>query len=149
MSNQDKVFEQHPSLERYFKTSDGTAFYKKDHANAHARSLKSKTVQEIENPNPKSGVSKPVISDTSKEGKDSKKNKGSKGSDGLTNMEKAQKRAEEISKLDTIEAVEKALKGETSKTVKKAGEDTIKSLKLAAVENAGSGEDNTGIDEEE
>lgn len=44
----DTIFEQHPTLKKYFQTSDGTAFYTQDAANNHAKTLSDKEVKEVE-----------------------------------------------------------------------------------------------------
>ncbi len=109
----DKVFKQHPELKQYFKTSDGAAFYKKEHASAHARSLKNRKVEEVKN----TFETKAASDDTSENKLDE-----------LTPIQKAKLRANDILKLDTVEAVEEALKDETAKTVIAAGKQRIAEL---------------------
>ena len=41
------TFKENPNLQEYFETSDGTAFYKEDHAKDHARNLEDKTVKTV------------------------------------------------------------------------------------------------------
>lgn len=43
----DKVFESHPNLKVYYKTSDGAAFYNENLAQLHAKTLSDKTVEPI------------------------------------------------------------------------------------------------------
>lgn len=43
----DKIFENHPTIESYSKTSDGIAFFNAYDAQAHAKSLKDKRVETI------------------------------------------------------------------------------------------------------
>ncbi|HUH25010.1 MAG TPA: hypothetical protein VLY87_00145 [Flavobacterium sp.] len=43
----DKIFKNHPSLESYFKTADGVAFFNMHNAQAHARSLADKRIQTV------------------------------------------------------------------------------------------------------
>lgn len=145
MSNQDQVFKQHPSLKSYHKTSDGTAFYKKEHAQAHARGLKDKKVTEVVNPDPKSTPSAPAQKPTSAKPKkngnkpNSQTNKGADDTlqpsndnapnlDDLTPMQKAKLRVHAIKKLDSVSEVEAALKGETAKSVIEAGQTRIKAI---------------------
>lgn len=45
MSND--TFKNHPDLQEYFETSDGTKFYKEDLAKNHARTLKNKSVEQV------------------------------------------------------------------------------------------------------
>lgn len=45
----DKVFENHPNLKVYYKTSDGTAFYTESDAKLHAKSLENKNVVSVAN----------------------------------------------------------------------------------------------------
>ena len=41
------TFKNHPDLQEYFETSDGTQFYKEDLAKNHARDLEDKTVKQV------------------------------------------------------------------------------------------------------
>lgn len=125
MSNQDQVFKQHPSLKSYHKTSDGTAFYKKEHAQAHARGLKDKKVTEVVNPDPKAAPA-PV------EKTEQKSATSSQQLDDLTPMQKAKNRALAISNLETVDEVKESLKGETAKTVIEAGQERIEALEAKA-----------------
>lgn len=43
----DKIFENHPTLESYSKTSDGIAFFNPHDAQAHAKSLKDKRIETV------------------------------------------------------------------------------------------------------
>ncbi|HFG0564486.1 hypothetical protein [Flavobacterium psychrophilum] len=45
------VFEANPSLDCYFETADGTAFFTENAANNHAKTLKDKTVKAVHNTN--------------------------------------------------------------------------------------------------
>ncbi len=45
-----KIFEQHPKLVEYFKTSDGTAFFTESDAKNHAKGLENKAVLSVKNP---------------------------------------------------------------------------------------------------
>ena len=42
-----KIFKQHPNLEVFYQTSDGTAFFKEHDAKNHAKTLKSKKVTAV------------------------------------------------------------------------------------------------------
>ena len=46
------VFEANPSLDCYFETTDGEAFFTENAANNHALSLKDRTVVAVQNTNP-------------------------------------------------------------------------------------------------
>ena len=46
------VFEANPSLDCYFETADGGAFFTENAANNHAKTLKDKTVTAVQNTNP-------------------------------------------------------------------------------------------------
>ena len=46
----DVIFEQHPNLEQYFKTSDGECFYLETDAKDYAKILENKEVEIINNP---------------------------------------------------------------------------------------------------
>ena len=151
MSNQDQVFKQHPSLKSYHKTSDGTPFYKKENAQAHARGLKDKKVTEVVNPDPKSAPSAPVQKPASKKDKGSNKPESTPSKnqntldklEDLTPMQKAKLRKNAIAKLESVEAVKEALKDETAPSVLKAGEERI-----IALESKAKG-DKASTDEEE
>lgn len=137
MNKEDKVFQKHPSLKKYYKTSDGTAFYKKEHAQAHGRGLGNNSVEEVVNPDPKA-VSFVPAKKLQDESKKSSKGKNLKSGENLTNtngklddlnpMQKAKLRVREIEKLATVSEVEAALKGETAPSVIKAGETRIKAI---------------------
>lgn len=49
----DNTFKNHPDLQEYFETSDGTQFYKEDVAKNHAKSLEDKTVKKVSRPEEK------------------------------------------------------------------------------------------------
>lgn len=44
----DKVFQEHPELNVYYKTSDGEKFYLEHNAKLHAKGLQDKTVTPVE-----------------------------------------------------------------------------------------------------
>ncbi|QDP85198.1 hypothetical protein FNJ88_06325 [Chryseobacterium sp. SNU WT5] len=44
------TFKNHPDLQEYFETSDGTKFYKEDLAKNHARTLEDKAVTAVSRP---------------------------------------------------------------------------------------------------
>lgn len=46
----EKVFEEHPALKECWKTSDGQYFYNENAASNHAKKLKDKSVEHLENP---------------------------------------------------------------------------------------------------
>ncbi|MGJ5643208.1 hypothetical protein [Formosa sp. S-31] len=129
----DKVFKRNPNLGRYFKTSDGTPFYKKEHAKTHARGLKDKSVEEVVKP-----VAK-VEADSKKASEKTEANL-----EDLTPMQKAKLRIRAIKKLDTVEAVKAALEGETAKTVIEAGE-----LRIKAIQDVDASLNTTTNEEEE
>lgn len=43
-----KIFKRYSNLKKYYKTSDGTAFFKRHHAELHAKNLDNKKVTEVE-----------------------------------------------------------------------------------------------------
>lgn len=45
-TNYKKYFDAHPGVDKFYFTSDGMAFFKKEDANAHARTLGDKKVEE-------------------------------------------------------------------------------------------------------
>lgn len=47
----NEVFEQNPSLEKVYCTSDGTPFYQENDAKNHAKTLKDKSVETVYNEN--------------------------------------------------------------------------------------------------
>jgi len=109
------VWDLNPQMKKCFQTTDGEKFFTADNAKTHARSLDDRSVTELKRPKaakPKVVKATPV--------------------DELTPMQKAAIRVKAISKLTTVEAVKAALKGETAKSVKAAGNDRIKSIKAAA-----------------
>jgi membrane protein involved in colicin uptake len=62
-----KVFEQNPKLKKYYGTSDGEAFYQENDAKNHAKSLKDKTVECVENENFLEVIDSEELSDEQKE----------------------------------------------------------------------------------
>lgn len=44
----DNIFETHPNLKEYFKTSDGSAFYTEHDAANHAKTLENRKVEKVE-----------------------------------------------------------------------------------------------------
>ncbi|OBX20963.1 MULTISPECIES: hypothetical protein [Bizionia] len=138
--SKDQVFSDYPSLKSYHQTSDGTKFFKKDHARNHSRSLKDKSLEEIKNPSPK-------VVDVSVKEAVTTKIKVDQNVDDLTPSQKAKLAKEAIGKLETVEAVEAALKDETYPSVIKAGAERIKALKLQTEKTGeGTGKENTGTD---
>lgn len=140
----DKIFTANPKLQKYFKTSDGTSFFREHDAAAHARSLKDKDVETVKR---SAGFTKEDFEQIKQEAvekikakalKPAKKKNSAKTSEGnpsgsddskkLTPMQAAKLRAEEISTLETVEAVEKALKDETAKSVINAGKARIEAI---------------------
>ncbi|WP_435138906.1 hypothetical protein [Formosa sp. A9] len=125
--SKDQVFEKQPSLERYFKTSDGKEFYKHHHAKMHADGLKDKKIEEVVNPSPK-----PIEVSTPQ----AKTVANANANEELTPMQKAQLRVDAINAMQTVDEVESALVGETAKTVKAAGEERIKALQASKANDA-------------
>lgn len=126
----NEIFKNHPELEKYYETSDGTAFYNESNARNHARTLEDKTVKAV-NRNP--------------ETKEPEKKK-QKPKNGKPNpFESAKLRIEAINELNTVEEVEQALSEETAKTVLKAGAERIAALKA---EEALNNEDGTNVNVE-
>lgn len=81
-TNYKKYFDAHPGIDKFYFTSDGMAFFKKEDANAHARTLPDKKVDE------KNRVAAPVAgSGDASTGSGKKGGKGgstsSQGSEGL------------------------------------------------------------------
>lgn len=130
------VFDLHKNLKEYFETSDGFKFIKEADAKTHARSLKDKEVK---------NVKRPLNKDTSA----GDGNTDNKGSGELTPMQKAKLRAEKITKMDDVAAIKEALKNDTAKTVKDAGEARIKELEAGANENGSEGGQGDGGDSKE
>ena len=61
------VFEANPSLDCYFETADGGAFFTENAANNHAKTLKDKTVTSVQNTNPSiDEASLTIVSDDAK-----------------------------------------------------------------------------------
>lgn len=121
----EKVFKANPSLKAYFETSDGTKFFTENNAKNHAKSLKNKAVKKVE---------RGAVASSDNKQKSNTSNASDKGNKKASTEE----RIAAINALDTVEAVTEALKGETSKTVKAAGEEKIKALEASA---AGSTDD--------
>ena len=96
-----EVFKTYPKVDEFFETSDEQKFFNESDAKNHARKLKDKHISKLER-----GVE--MAKQSSKPS--------------------AEERIEAIGKLETVEAVNEALKGETAKTVKQAGEDRIAEL---------------------
>jgi membrane protein involved in colicin uptake len=46
-AKKDAVFANHPQIDIYYRTSDGTAFFTKNAADIHAAGLKDKTVKKV------------------------------------------------------------------------------------------------------
>lgn len=126
----NEIFKNHPELEKYYETSDGTAFYNESNARNHARTLEDKTVKAV---NRETEKKEPV--------KKEQKDKGEKPSP----FAAAKLRIEAINELNTVEEVEQALSEETAKTVLKAGAERIAALKA---EEALNNEDGTNVNVE-
>ncbi|MBF2708778.1 hypothetical protein [Flavobacterium soyangense] len=62
-----EIFEQNPSLEKVFVTSDGQAFYNENDANNYAKNLELKTVETVYNENLLEVIGEEDLSDSDKE----------------------------------------------------------------------------------
>ncbi|WP_395049404.1 hypothetical protein [Flavobacterium sp.] len=62
-----KVFEQNPTLEKYYGTTDGEAFYNENDAKNHAKKLEVKTVETVYNEKFLEVVDAEELSDSEKE----------------------------------------------------------------------------------
>ncbi|MPS74008.1 MAG: hypothetical protein E2590_12810 [Chryseobacterium sp.] len=54
----DKIFQENPKLDVYYKTSDGTAFFTMNAAKAHGNTLKNKVVEKVTRKAEKASTSK-------------------------------------------------------------------------------------------
>ena len=135
------TFKQYPNLKSYFKTTDGVRFFNESDAKNHARTLQNKTVEQV-----KRTHADDTIGSNDKE--KVKKNTGASGKSGKKSdskkpnaLQAAKQRIADIENMDTVAAVEEALKGETAKTVKEAGEKRIEAINTAAASAAPSDEE--------
>lgn len=120
----NKVFKDNPKLKEFHTTSDGTKFFRKGDAQNHAKGLKDKTVKTVERGSEESTKS------TAKEKIAKKAEKtDQEGSETMTPMQAAKLRVDAINEKTTIAEVEAALKGETAKSVLKAGQERIAAIK--------------------
>ncbi len=118
------VFNSHPKLEKYFKTSDGTKFFTEHDATNFSRTLKDKAVETVKRPAEVEADEPVKKASVSKSTKDSK-------TEELTPMQKAKMRIEAIENMETVAEVEKALEEETAKSVKAAGKARIEAIEAS------------------